>query len=378
MRTSKATVVGLAAAFGLGVVLAGQSRINGELGHRWADGILAALWSFGSGLGILLVLCALLPGMRTGARRVAAAITRGGRPAGDQSGEPASVRRLRWWQCLGGSCGAFVVLMQATTVPALGVAVFTVAVVAGQAASSLAVDRAGVGPAGKQAITRRRVVGAVLALAAVVLAVSDDLAAPSVLVLALLPALGGVGTAWQQAVNGRVGLAATLPPPRTDDPARSSGAAGAGHDSGTRVALAPPSSPREVSGAMGALTAALVNFSVGTVVLALAALVDVALRGHPDFWPAEPVLYLGGLCGVAFISAAALIVRFTGVLLLSLGSVAGQLGGALLLDAFVPAPGAELNAVTILGTALTLVAVLIAVSPSDLRVKPKRAIRAEV
>ena len=57
--------------------------------------------------------------------------------------------------------------------PSLGVAVFTVAVVAGQSSNSLIVDRMGLGPAGKQAITRSRVISAVLAVVAVTVAVVE-------------------------------------------------------------------------------------------------------------------------------------------------------------------------------------------------------------
>lgn len=49
--------------------------------------------------------------------------------------------------------------------------------------------------------------------------------------------------------------------------------------------------------------------------------------------------------------------RLTGVLLLGLGTIAGQLVGALLLDVFVPATGEQLSATAVAGTALTLVAV---------------------
>ncbi len=130
---------------------------------------------------------------------------------------------------------------QSITVSVIGVAVFTVAVVAGQAVSSLVVDRLGFGPAGPQPYTPLRVFGAVLALVAVVLAVSDRLNHPSGLLIAVLPALAGIGTAVQQAINGRVARTAS-----TD--------------------------------AYGALAAGLINFVTGATALA---------RGLPDR-PAGP------------------------------------------------------------------------------------------
>jgi transporter family-2 protein len=95
--------------------------------------------------------------------------------------------------------------------------------------------------------------------------------------------------------------------------------------------------------------------------------VEVAIRGWPGPLPAQPWLYLGGALGVLFIGAAAVIVPITGVLLLGLGTVAGQLVGALLLDLFLPTGGDQLTATTLIGTALTLVAVTVIALPSRSR-----------
>nr|BFE67856.1 hypothetical protein GCM10020092_011570 [Actinoplanes digitatis] len=109
-----------------------QSRINGELSIRLGDPIGAAVVSFGSGLLVLAVLVPLLPAGRADLRRLR---------------DGLRVRQIRPWQCVGGMCGAFLVATQGLTVPTLGVAVFVVALVAGQSSSSLLVDRAGAGPA---------------------------------------------------------------------------------------------------------------------------------------------------------------------------------------------------------------------------------------
>ncbi|WP_036374250.1 DMT family transporter [Micromonospora sp. ATCC 39149] len=297
------TGVGLATASGVAVAV--QSRINGELGVRLADGIAAAVISFGLGLLVLLVLVAATPDGQRGLAALRAALAGGS---------------LRPWQCLGGACGALFVAAQGLTIGTLGVAVFTVAAVAGQSGSSLLVDRAGLGPAGRQAVTPSRLVGAALTVLAVLLAVGDRLGDPGALGLALLPLLAGVGVAWQQAVNGRV-----------------------------RVATG------------SALAATLVNFAVGTVALLAAFVVDVAVRGHPDgSLPAEPWLYLGGPIGIVFIAVAVAVVRFTGVLLLGLATIAGQVVGAALLDVVLPTTASHPGVNTLLGAALTLVAVLLA------------------
>ena len=80
--------------------------------------------------------------------------------------------------------------------------------------------------------------------------------------------------------------------------------------------------------------------------------------------PTNPVLYLGGLIGAIFIGGAVIVVRITGVLLLGLGSVAGQLVMSLVLDVVLPTPGQVIVTSTVVGTLLTLVAVMIAALPS--------------
>ncbi|AXH90644.1 DMT family transporter [Micromonospora aurantiaca] len=298
-------VAGVGLATASGVMVAVQSRINGELGVRLADGIAAAVVSFGVGLLILLVLVPATPGGRRGLAALRGALRSGA---------------LRPWQCLGGVCGAFLVATQGLTIGALGVAVFTVAVVAGQSGSSLLVDRAGIGPAGRQPVTPNRLIGAVLTVLAVLLAVGDRLGDPQALALALLPLAAGVGIAWQQAVNGRVRAAAG-----------------------------------------SAMTATLVNFTVGTAALLVTFAVDLAVRGRPaGAFPDEPWLYLGGPLGIVFIALAAALVRFTGVLLLGLATIAGQIVGAVLLDLLLPTAASHPGLDTLLGAALTMVAVLVA------------------
>jgi transporter family-2 protein len=311
----RSQIIGVTSAFAIGTLVAIQSRINGDLGHRLGDGIAAALISFVSGLVILGIACAVVPGIRRSLANVWRAI------------RSRSRWQLRWWQCIGGLAGAFLVASQGITVAVIGVAVFTVAAVAGQAATSLLVDRLGFGPAGPQLITPLRVVGALLAVVAVVLAVSEQLSHPSGLLLAVLPALGGIATAVQQAINGRVA--------RTASP-----------------------------DAYGAFAAGTINFIVGTSALLVVFLVDLVLRGAPRSLPTEPWLYVGGACGVIFISAAATVVRVVGVFVLGMGTIAGQLIASLLIDLFIPASHNAVTAQVVAGTSLALVAVVIAATPN--------------
>ncbi|MQA24219.1 MAG: EamA-like transporter family protein [Micromonosporaceae bacterium] len=300
-------ILGVALAVVSGVALAVQSRINGELGARLGDGVLAALISFGGGLLLLFVLVPLTPRARIGLARLRAALRR---------------HDLRLWQCLGGLGGASLVAAQGLTVGVLGVAIFTVAVVAGQTGSSLLVDRAGLGPGGRQALTWPRVVGGSLTLLAVAGAMSGRLDGRIAVWLVVLPFVAGCAIAVQQAVNGKVRGAAD-----------------------------------------SALTATLLNFLTGTAALALAWLFVWAWHGPPIHLPAEPWLYVGGPLGIVFIAIAAMVVRWTGVLLYGLSAIAGQLAGAVLLDLVVPAQGVRLQTATFVGAAVALVAVGVAALP---------------
>jgi transporter family-2 protein len=296
-----------------GMALAVQGRVNGQLGHEMHDGVFAALISFSVGSVLLLAALPILPAARAGVGRLRQALR---------------IRALRPWQLLGGTCGAFLVTTQGFTVSILGVAVFTVAVVAGQVVSSLPVDRAGLGPAGPQPITLPRALGALLAVIAVIVSVSDHASVTDTggLWWAVLPAVAGLGLAWQSAVNGLV---------------------------------------REAAGSVVVPT--VVNFLVGTCALAVAAGVDLLVRGRPAPPPGQWWLYVGGLLGICAIMTAVTAVRVTGVLVLGMASVAGQLVGAVLLDVVVPAPGSTLSVTSVIGTGLTMVAVGIAA----VRVRPR-------
>ena len=303
-----AVATGVAGAVLVGVLTAIQSRVNGELGRALADGYLAAVISFGSGLLILAVALAVWTPGRRGLRAAFGSVREGSTP---------------WWYLCGGAGGALFVLSQGITGAVLGVALFTVAVVCGQTISGLAIDRNGIGHTPPAAITVTRLVGSALALVAVGVAVSAGFGGDIPAWMLLLPFVSGLAVAVQQAVNGQV---------------------------------------RRVAGS--AFTATFMNFLVGTTVLLIACLVHEAIVGLPERMPTNPLLYLGGLIGAIFIGGAVIVVRVTGVLLLGLGSVAGQLVMSLVLDLVLPAPGRVVVASTVVGTVLTLVAVVIAAIPS--------------
>jgi transporter family-2 protein len=304
--TRRSLPLWLALVFALvcGALVAVQSRINGELGSRLGDGFTAAAISFGSGLVILTVALLVAPAGRRGLAKVRGALREG---------------RLRWWYVCGGAAGSFLVLSQGLAAAALGVALFTVAVVAGQTISGLVLDRVGIGPGGRRPLTPARLVGALLALVAVTWAVSAQFGGSAPVLLMILPLIAGLGTGWQQAVNGQVRVVAE-----------------------------------------SALSATFLNFAVGTAVLVVLMLVRWLVAGLPHQLPTEPWLYVGGAIGCIFIGATALLVRMTGVLLLGLATVAGQLVAALLLDLLLPTSGHALAFSTIGGTLLAIVAVAVA------------------
>jgi len=305
-RLAVAIAVACAVVFGAGVAV--QSRINGDLGRALGDGYLAAVISFGSGLAILAIAMLVMPSGRRGLGTVVTLLKK---------------REMPWYYVAGGAAGAFLVLSQGLTAAILGVALFTVAIVSGQTLSGLIIDRRGLGTMAPKALTITRVVGSVLTLIAVGIAVSAQITADIPVWMLVMPFLAGLGIGWQQAVNGQVRVRAG-----------------------------------------SALTATFINFVVGFTVLVIAALIHASIEGWPTALPGDWWLYLGGVIGVVFIAGAAIVVRTTGVLLLGLATVAGQLVTSLLLDLIVPAEGHVIVASTVIGTLLTLVAVAIAALPA--------------
>lgn len=300
-------VVALIAAFATGALVATQSRVNGELGQRLGDGFLAAFISFGSGFVILAIGAAVFPPGRRGIVRVVRALRD---------------REIPWWLVLGGVGGAVFVLGQGLTVGILGVALFTVGVVCGQTVSSLLLDHRGLALMPSTPATPQRIAGAVLAVGAVAVAVSDRIRPDAPYGALVIPIVAGLLVGWQQAVNGQV---------------------------------------RQVAGS--AFAATFGNFLVGALVLGIALLVHVAVSGWRADFPGEWWLYAGGAVGCVFIAAQAVIVRTTGVLLMGLSLLAGQLATSVLFDLVAPLPGAGIHVVTIVGTALVLLAVLVAAIP---------------
>ena len=316
-------LAGLPLAVGSGLAIPVQGRINGALGARLDDGIAASVVSFSTGLLLMILISLVLPRGRAGLASILPAVRS---------------RAFPRIYVLAGGIGALFVFAQSFTVGILGVALFTVATVTGQTVSGLLVDRLGIGPAGKKSVTGIRIIGCVLTIAAVAWAVSPRFtgaaaaggtgagapdAGPSALLLPLLlPVLAGFLMSFQQAMNGT----ATI-------------------HYGTPIA------------------ATLVNFVAGGLVLWTAYGIKLAVAGPGNPLPGEWWYYVGGPMGCVFIGLGALLVRSLGVLVTGLGMIAGQLLGSLALDVILPAPGTVVAPATVLGTILTLAAIVLATLP---------------
>jgi transporter family-2 protein len=81
--------------------------------------------------------------------------------------------------------------------------------------------------------------------------------------------------------------------------------------------------------------------------------------------PAEPWVYIGGVFGCLNLLISTVLLRRIGILLTGLSMIAGQLIGSLLLDWLLPAAGSLIYLETVLGTALTLVAIAMAAMPAS-------------
>lgn len=303
-----AVALAVAGAVVCGALVATQSRINGQLGHELGDGYLAAFISFGSGFVLMAIIAAIQPGTRRGIGSVIRSIRAGTTP---------------WWYAVGGAAGALFVLSQGLTAALLGVALFTVATVTGQTLSGLLVDRRGLGTMRPKPVTVFRLVGAVLAVVAVAFSVSPEIQAGIAPWVLVLPLVAGLSLGWQQAVNGQL---------------------------------------RDIS--RSPLTATFFNFLVGASVLGIVLLVHGLASGLPARLSDNPLLYVGGALGIIFVAGYAVVVRFTGVLVMGLAAIAGQLVASLVFDIVLPVAGQQLTMTTIVGTLGTLVAVGIASIPS--------------
>jgi len=302
-----------------GALIALQARANGELSHRLDNGLQAALVSFSSGLLIILLITPFSPHIKEGIRNMRAAISR---------------KEIARWKLFAGALGGSFVAIQTQIVPLIGVAIYSVASIAGQTAMSLIVDRIGLTGGGKKLISPRRVIAAVLTVLAVLVSVWDRIDANNLSMLAVTAGcIAGAVVGVQRALNGQINEHS--------------------HQS---------------------FTTSLLNFITGTSFLVILILIGIALgKNELSPLPAGPWwIYTGGVIGVIYIAFTSTIVQHLGVLTFTLFSVGGQLAASLIIDLVSPTDGVNVSAYLVTGLAMTYVGV-IAGGVGNLRVKkPQR------
>ena len=134
---------------GAGALVAMQAPINSRLG-KTVGGVQAATFSFLVGTAALVAISFIL---------------RGG------LGSLGSIGKVPWWALIGGLLGAVFVFVALEAVKTLGASGLTAAVIAGQLAMSVVIDRFGLLGIAKTPITLHRVLGLVLLVAGVALVV---------------------------------------------------------------------------------------------------------------------------------------------------------------------------------------------------------------
>lgn len=292
MTERAATAVTIAV--GAGVCGAVQPKINAVLGDRVGSALVASLVNFTVALTLVVLAVSLRPATR---RRL--------------------IGLRAWpvprWTLTAGLGGVVIVVAGAATVGTIGVAIFSVAFLAGQITFGLLVDRLGIAPGGRRPITAARLQAACLAVAAVVVAQVGrpvgDLAPDQI----ALVVAAGAAFALQSAFNGRIALA-------TGDP----------------------------------VAATAVNVTVGTAALVTIVAALAASGGlDPLHWPAAPWLYTGGALGVTVVLSLAIATAALGVLRATLAMLAAQMTAAFVVDWTVlrapPTAGAAAGAVLVVG-----------------------------
>jgi transporter family-2 protein len=302
-----------------GAMIALQARANGELSYRLDNGLQAALVSFSSGLLIILLITPFSPHIKEGIRNLRGAITR---------------KEIARWKLFAGALGGSFVAIQTQIVPLIGVAIYSVASIAGQTAMSLVVDRIGLTGGGKKLISPRRVIAAVLTVCAVLVSVWDRIDANNLSMIAVTAGcIAGAVVGVQRALNGQINEHS--------------------HQS---------------------FTTSLLNFITGTTFLMILILAGVALgKSHLSPLPAGPWwIYTGGVIGVIYIAFTSTIVQHLGVLTFTLFSVGGQLAASLVIDLVSPTDGVSVSAYLVTGLAMTYIGVIAGGVGSSRVKKPQR------
>jgi transporter family-2 protein len=289
-----------------GILISLQARANGELSLRLNNGLQAAFISFSSGLILIAIISLFNPTIKSGVRRLRASV---------------AAKEIAPWTLFAGALGGTFVAVQTQIVPLIGVAIYSVASIAGQGATSLIVDRIGLTGGGKKAITPRRIAAAVVTVLAVLVSVLDRIEAKDLSLIAVFFAgLAGAIVGVQRAMNGLIN-----------------------------------------EHSQQSFATSLLNFIMGTTTLGIVFLIAVAI-GKVEFvaLPAGPWwIYMGGTIGVIYIAFTSTIVQHLGVLTFTIFSTGGTLAGALLIDLISPTKGVNVSVYLVSGIVMTFLGVVV-------------------
>ena len=288
-----------------GAMIAIQARANGELSHRLNNGLQAALISFGSGLIILFAITLFNTKIKEGIKNLRQSVAN---------------KEIARWKLFAGALGGSFVAIQSQIVPLIGVAIFSVASIAGQTAMSLIVDRIGLTGGGKKLISPRRVLAAFLTVIAVLVSVLDRIDAKNLSMFAVIVGvIGGAIVGVQRALNGQIN-----------------------------------------EHSQQSFTTSLVNFTTGTAFLLVLIFVGLIMDGNElSALPSGPWwIYTGGIIGVIYIAFTSTIVQHLGVLTFTLFSVGGQLIASLVIDLISPTDGVSVSAYLVTGIVMTYAGVV--------------------
>ena len=268
------------------------------------DSLEAALVSFGTGLIFVSFISLVRVDVRTGYRDIFKA---------------SKLKQISSWRLGAGVLGASFVAISTHVVPIAGVALFTIASLAGQTAISLWVDHIGVAGGIKIIITKRRVIAALITVSAIIISAWDRFTMSGFSILAItLAVLAGSAVGIQRALNGQIN-----------------------------------------SFSKKSFATSQLNFITGTAFLLLLLLLRSAFTAHSFMNPTSGPwwMFLGGSIGVFYIAFSSIAVQYVGVLEFTLLSVGGMLIGSLLLDVFVPTQGTHISPYLIIGIFLTYLGV---------------------
>ena len=269
------------------------------------DSLEAALVSFGTGLIFVSLISLFRKDIRSGFKDIFKAV---------------ASQQLPIWRLAAGMLGASFVAMQTHVVPIAGVALFTVASLAGQTAISLWVDHVGLAGGIKSAISKRRIVAALITISAVAVSAWDRFSMSSFSILAItLAVFAGSWVGVQRALNGQIN-----------------------------------------SFSKKSFATSQLNFITGFTFLTFLLVLRSLFTDHSilnltsgPWW-----MFLGGSIGVFYIAFSAVAVQYVGVLEFTLLSVGGMLFGSLILELVVPTTGTHISPYLITGILLTYVGVI--------------------